>query len=164
MYIKGVSTRKVQAITEKLCCLEINSITVSKMTKILDEEFTLFRNRLLGAFSYIYKDVHYLKIRHGETVISMGILVSIGVNEESRREIIGISTSLSEGEVHLRQFLKSLVTRGLHRVKLIISDDLIGLKKARESIFTSITWQRCQFHMSQNSQNTLLKKNINRML
>ena len=158
MYIKGVSTRKVQAITEKLCGLEISSTTVSQMTKVLDEEFTLFRNRLLGAFTYIYMDAHYVKIRHGGTVISMAVLVAIGVNKEGRREILGISTSLSEAEVHWRGFLKSLVTRGLHGIKLIISDDHMGLKKARESVFPSIPWQRCQFHMSQNAQKYAPKK------
>ena len=152
MYIKGVSTRKVQAITEKLCGLEISSTTVSEMTKVLDEEFTIFRNRLLGSFHYVYLDAHYVKIRHGGTVISMAVLVAIGVNSEGRREVLGVATSLSEAEVHWREFLKSLQARGLHGVKLIISDDHVGLKKAREGVFPSVPWQRCQFHMSQNAQ------------
>ena len=160
MYIKGVSTRKVRAITEKLCGLEISSTTVSQMSKVLDEEFNLFRNRLLGSFTYLYLDANYVKIRHGGTVINMAVLVATGVNSEGRREILGVSTSLSEAEVHWREFLKTLQTRGLHGIKLIISDDHVGLKKARQAVFPSIPWQRCQFHLSQNAQRYAPKNSI----
>lgn len=164
MYIKGVSTRKVQAITEKLCGLEISSATVSEMTKVLDQEFDIFRNRKLGSFPYLYLDAHYLKIRHGGTVIDMAVLVGIGVNLEGRREVLGVSTSLSEAEIHWREFLKSLQSRGLHGVKLIISDDHVGLKKAKKVVFPSILWQRCQFHMSQNAQKYAPKTSFKRTI
>ena len=164
MYLKGVSTRKVESITQALCGLEFTSTQVSRATKELDEEFELFRNRLLGTFTYVFLDAIYLKVRHNGSVIDQSVLIAYGINEKGTREILGASTSLSEAEIHWRSFLESLLKRGLNGVELIISDDHVGLRKARQKVFPSIPWQRCQFHMSQNAQSYAprqsLKKDI----
>jgi len=78
--------------------------------------------------------------------------VAVGANPGQPREVLGTSVSLSEAEVHWREFLQSLVKRGLHGVRLIISDDHFGLKAARQKVFSSVPWQRCQFHLQQNVQ------------
>ena len=56
MYLEGVSTRKVQDITEKLCGYEISSTQVSRVTKELDEEFNRFRERPIGEICYLIID------------------------------------------------------------------------------------------------------------
>ena len=71
--------------------------------------------------------------------------------EDGRRTILGTSVSLSEAEVHWRQFLLSLKKRGLHGLKMITSDDHAGLKSALESVFPSVPWQRCQVHLQRNA-------------
>jgi len=160
MYLKGVSTRKVEAITQVLCGTDFTSTQVSRATKELDEEFKVFRNRLLGSFKYLFLDATYLKVRHNGTVIDQSMLIAYGVNLEGKREILGASTSLSEAEVHWRDFLESLVKRGLNGIELITSDDHIGLRKARQKVFPSVPWQRCQFHMSQNAQSYAPKQSL----
>lgn len=160
MYLKGVSTRKVEAITQVLCGIDFTSTQVSRATKELDEEFGVFRNRLLGTFKYLFLDATYIKVRHSGTVIDQAVLIAYGVNLEGKREILGASTSLSEAEVHWREFLESLVKRGLNGIELIISDDHTGLRKARQKIFPSVPWQRCQFHMSQNAQSYAPKQSV----
>ena len=152
MYLKGVSTRKVEKITEQLCGLEISSTQVSRMTKELDEEFNLFRNRDLGEFPYVVLDAIYLKVQHNGSVIDQAVFIAYGVNLEGKREILGISVSLSEAEVHWRGFFENLQRRGLKGVRLITSDDHPGLKAALRSVFPNVPLQRCQFHMSQNAQ------------
>lgn len=158
MYLKGVSTRKVQAITQELCGLEISSTQVSRLTKELDEEFELFRNRPLGYFKYIFFDALYLKVRHSGSVIDQAVFIAYGVNHFGRREILGTSVSLSEAEVHWRQFFEGLQKRGLKGVELVTSDDHKGLTAALRSVFPSVKWQRCQFHMCQNAQQYAPKK------
>ena len=59
--------------------------------------------------------------------------------------------ALSEAEVHWRNFLSELKDRGLHGIRLLVSDDHAGLKAARMAIFPSVPWQRCQFHLQQNA-------------
>lgn len=160
MYLEGVSTRRVQSITEKLCGFEISSTQVSRVTQELDEEFEKFRNRPIGEVCYLILDATYLKIRHNGSVISMAILLAYGVNAEGKREILGISASLSEAEVHWREFLKKLHARGMHGMRLGISDDHPGLKNARKAVLPSLPWQRCQFHLAQNAQSYAPRKSM----
>ena len=151
MYVQGVSTRKVAAITQELCGLEVNSTQVSRAAALLDEELQAWRNRPLGETPYLILDARYEKIRHGGSVVSCAVLVAIGVTPEGGRSILGVSVSLSEAEVHWREFLASLQDRGLHGVRYIVSDDHAGLKQAREARFAGVPWQRCQFHLAQNA-------------
>jgi transposase-like protein len=160
MYLEGVSTRRVQDITEKLCGYEINATQVSRATKELDEQFEQFRNRSIGEICYLILDATYLKVRHNGSVIDMAILLAYGVTPEGNREILGASVSLSEAEVHWREFLQKLQSRGMHGLRLIISDDHSGLKNARKSVYPSVPWQRCQFHLCQNAQNYVPKKSM----
>ncbi len=152
MYIKGVSTRKVQKITQELCGYEISSTQVSREAARLDEEFIAFRERIIGTMVYLFLDATYLKVRHDGSVIDMPCLVAYGVDPQGRRQVLGASMSLSEAEVHWREFLQSLQSRGLSGLQLIVSDDHPGLKSARRAVFPSVSWQRCQFHMAQNAQ------------
>lgn len=158
MYVKGVSTRKVKDVVQELCGLDISSSQVSVLSQRLDEELTEFRNRPLGEVAYVFLDARYEKIRHGGHVIDMSVLIAIGINSQGKREVLGVSTSLSEAMTHWKFFLDSLVARGLSGVQLIISDDHVGLKAAKQSIFPTIPWQRCQFHMSQNAQSYAPRK------
>jgi transposase-like protein len=152
MYLEGVSTRRVQDITEKLCGYEVSSTQVSRVTQELDGQFEQFRNRPIGAISYLIADAIYLKVRHNGSVIDMAILLAYGINPEGRREILGASASLSEAEVHWREFFKHLQSRGMNGLRLIVSDDHCGMKNARVAAFPSVPWQRCQFHLAQNAQ------------
>jgi len=152
MYLKGVSTRKVEKITQELCGVSFTSADVSRASKLLDENVTAWRNRSLGHFPYVYFDAIYEKRHEVGCIIDVAVLVAIGISESGKREVIGVSVSESEAELHWRNFMISLVERGLHGVELTISDAHKGLKAARKKVFTSVKWQRCQFHLQQNAQ------------
>jgi len=137
--------------TEELCGLEVSSVQVSRAAALLDEELSAWRNRPLGEIPYLILDARYEKIRHGGAVVSCAVLIAIGVTPEGARSILGVSVSLSEAEVHWREFLASLQDRGLHGVRYIVSDDHAGLEAAREARFAGVPWQRCQFHLAQNA-------------
>ncbi len=152
MYIQGVSTRRVRKITEELCGTEFSSAQVSRMVALLDEEVAQFKQRPLGELPYLYLDAHYEKVRHGGHVVGVAVLKAIGVTKKGEKQILDISVSLSEGEIHWRRFLEGLQRRGLVGVQLIVSDDHAGLKAALRSILPSVPWQRCLFHLAQNAQ------------
>jgi len=152
MYVEGVSTRKVTAITQELCGLDITSSQVSRATALLDEEIEAWRNRELGEYRYVILDARYEKVRHGGRVLDCAVLLAIGVGVDGQRTVLGVSAALSEAEVHWRAFLESLRDRGLFGMRLITSDDHSGLKAALRAVFPSIAWQRCQFHLQQNAQ------------
>jgi len=152
MYVKGVSTRKVSQITEQLCGTEISATQVSRIQKMLDEELEQFRERELQEYRVVYLDAHYEKVRVNGTVQDLAILKALGVNRWGKREVLGVSATLSEAEVHWRKFLQTLQRRGLQGVELVVSDDHVGLRAARRAVFPSVPWQRCQFHLAQNAQ------------
>jgi len=152
MYVQGVSTRKVKAITEQLCGTSVSSAMVSEAAAQMDGELEKWRERPLGEYPYLFVDAYYEQVREDGQVRHLAVLVAVGINPQGKREILGVSVSLSEHEIHWRTFLESLKQRGLGGVQLITSDDHAGLRAARLAVFGGIPWQRCQFHLQQNAQ------------
>jgi len=150
MYLQGVSTRKVTAVMQELCGLDVTSMDVSRAVRLLDEEFQKWRERPLGEIVYLLLDARYEKVRVAGSVVSCALLVATGITAEGQRTVLGVSVSLSEAEVHWREFLASLQERGLHGVRLIVSDDHKGIKAALQARFPGVPWQRCQFHLAKN--------------
>jgi transposase-like protein len=151
MYVQGVSTRKVKAITEQLCGVEVSAEQVSRAVAQLDKVLQEWRERPLGEIQYLYVDARYEKVREAGQVRDAAVLVATGMTPQGERQVLGVSVSLSEHETHWKAFLKSLKARGMNGVKLVISDDHEGLGAARRAILGSVPWQRCQFHLQQNA-------------
>ena len=102
MYVQGVSTRKVKAITEQLCGVSVSSTQVSNAASLLDSELEKWRERPLGEYPYLYLDAYYEQVREDGQVRHLAVLVAVGVNRAGKRDILGVSVSLSEHEVHYR--------------------------------------------------------------
>jgi transposase-like protein len=160
MYVQGVSTRKVTEVMQQLCGLEVCSTDVSRATALLDEELNQWRNRPLGQIQYIILDARYEKVRHAGTVVSCAVLIAVGINPQGRRQVLGVSVSLSEAETHWRSFLASLQERGLIGVQYVVSDDHAGLKAALQARLPAVPWQRCQFHLQQNAMQHVPKVSL----
>lgn len=152
MYVQGVSTRKVVEVTRELCGLDVSSTQVSRSAQLLDDELEQWRNRPLGNVPYVILDARYEKVRYGGAVVDCAVLIAIGVREDGKRSVLGVDVSLSEAEVHWRNFLESLQERGLHGTRLVVSDDHKGIKAALKTRLSGVCWQRCQFHLQRNAQ------------
>lgn len=140
MYIRGVSTRKVKAITETLCGFEVSAAQVSRATAQLDEVLQQWRDRELGEIRYLFLDARYEKVREAGQVHDLAILTATGISPMGERQVLGVSVSLSEHETHWKDFLISLKERGLKGTKLVISDDHAGLGAARRAVFGGVPW------------------------
>lgn len=152
MYIQGVSTRRVTKIVEQLCGFSVTAAQVSDAAKLLDDEIQIWRNQSLGSYRYLIVDATYEKVRMEQSVVSGAVLIAYGIDsKDGKRRVLGISTEISEAEVHWRKFLSSLVERGLHGIEMVTSDAHEGLKAARKAVFPTVKWQRCQFHLQQNA-------------
>lgn len=152
MYVAGVATRRVAAITEQLCGVSVSASQVSRAAAEMDAALEAWRNRPLGEFRYVYLDARYESVRIEGQIRDVAVLIALGVDPHGKRHLLGVSLSLSEAEVHWRTFLQSLISRGLCGVRLLISDDHTGLKAARKAVFGGVPWQRCQFHLQHNAQ------------
>ncbi|MGI6706928.1 MAG: IS256 family transposase [Clostridia bacterium] len=147
MVINGVSTRKVELITEELCGKKFSKSTVSALCKNLDPKVEAFRTRPLKCH---YPFAIYVKVRENGRIQSRGLLIAIAVNEEGHREITGFQLANSESESSWGEFFSSLKDRGLKNVHLVTSDDHKGLVNAVRKHFQGASWQRCQTHFSRN--------------
>jgi transposase-like protein len=152
MYIEGVSTRKVRAITEALCGLEVSKSQVSALTSRLDEEIAEWRQRpLTEEYPYLIVDARYEKIRRGGAVISQGVLVAVGVSATGYREVLGAWVADSESEASWGAVFSELKQRGLRGVRYVVSDDHASMVKAIGRHFQHVVWQRCQVHFVRNA-------------
>ncbi len=159
MYVQGVSTRKVKAITEELCGHEFSASTISRMNQHLDEELQKFAGRQLEeAYPYLILDARYEKVREEAVIRSQAVLIAIGVDWEGRRNVLAVELANRESLSSWKEFCLGLKARGLHGVELVISDDHAGLRKAIAEVFTEAAWQRCYVHFLRNALDYLPRK------
>lgn len=159
MYLQGVSTRKVAEVTEALCGTSFSKSQVSSLSQELDAEISHWRRRpLIGEYPYIIVDCLYEKVRINHGVVSQGILIVKGINQEGRREILSVDVADTESETTWSSVFKQLKERGLAGVRLVVSDDHLGLVKAARRYFQGAKWQRCQFHFMRNILDMAPKK------
>jgi len=159
MYIQGVSTRKVKAITEELCGHEVSASTVSTINQKLDEDLERFARRPLDEpYPYVVLDARYEKIREDSVIRSRAVLVAIGINWDGRRCVLGVELANRESATSWKEFLLGLRQRGLHGVELAVSDDHPGLRRATVEVLPEAAWQRCYVHFLRNALDHLPRR------
>jgi len=147
--VRGVSTRKIEAVLAELGIAGVSAGQVSQLCSALDEKVRQFRERPLGEIRYVWVDALYEKVREDERVESMAVVIATGVNLQGRREVLGLDVIPAESEEGWTQFFKSLKERGLHGVRLVVSDAHGGLKAAVRKVLKA-EWQRCKVHFYRN--------------
>jgi len=149
MYLQGVSTRKVRAITEELCGTEFSKDRVSALAQALDEELERWRKRpLRKRYPYLVCDARYEHVRDDGRIESEAVLVVMGVNEEGNREVLSVAVAPAEEEASWGEVLADLLERGLdpQAVRYVVSDDHRGLRAALARYLPRARWQWCQMH------------------
>jgi putative transposase len=159
MYVQGVSTRKVKAITEELIGHSFSASSISAVVKKLDGELARFAQRRLNeAFPYLILDARYDKVRIDSVIQSQAVLIAVGIDWEGRRQILGVELANRESRSSWREFLLGLKARGLRGVEFVVSDDHDGLKKAISECLSGAAWQRCYVHFLRNAIDHLPRK------
>lgn len=159
MYVQGVSTRKVKAITEELCGHEVSAATISRLSQGLDEELNQFASRKLeDAYPYLILDARYEKVREAGVIRSQAVMIAIGVDWEGRRNVLAVDLANRESQSSWKDFCLGLKARGLAGVELVISDDHTGLRNAIAEVFAEAAWQRCYVHFLRNALDYVPRK------
>jgi len=159
MYVQGVSTRKVKAITEELIGHSFSASSISAVVKKLDGELARFAQRRLNeAFPYLILDARYDKVRIDSVIQSQAVLIAVGIDWEGRRQILGVELANRESRSSWPEFLLGLKARGLRGVEFVVSDDHDGLKKAIAECLSGAAWQRCYVHFLRNAIDHLPRK------
>ena len=159
MYVQGVSTRKVKAISEELCGHSFSASAISGFNKKLDEELGRFARRELDSeYPYLILDARYEKVRENAVIRSRAVLVAIGIDWEGRRQVLGVEIANRESSTSWKDFLLGLKTRGLRGVIFAVSDDHPGLKRVIMEVLPEAYWQRCYAHFLRNALDYLPRK------
>ena len=157
-YIQGVSTRSVDNPVQAMGMSGISKSQslppakagVSRLCGEIDDKIHGFLDRPLeGEWPYLWLDATYVKMHEAGRIVPVAVTIAVAVNDQGRREVLGMAIGASEAETFWTSFLRSLVQRGLKGVKLVISDDHKGLKAAATRILGA-TWQRCRIHFMRN--------------
>ena len=164
MVLQGVSTRKVEAVTQELCGASFGKSQVSKLCQALDPLVLTWRERPLGSFPFVLVDALVVKVREDRRVKQCCLLIATGISESGHRHLLGFALSDKESEVSWHAFFVSLKARGLTGVDFVISDDHAGLVKAIESSFVGASWQRCQAHFIRNLSDACPKAEVEAFL
>src|SRR5215468_5159521 len=152
-YLHGTSTRKVDDLVKALGADSgIFKSEVSRICADLDTEVAAFRDRSLAGqpFRYVFLDATYCKARVDHRVVSQAVVVATGVAADGHREVLGFDVGDSEDGAFWTAFLRSLKTRGLAGVQLVISDAHAGLQAAIAAVLIGASWQRCRVHFLRN--------------
>jgi transposase-like protein len=152
MYIQGVSTRKVTAISEELCGHSFSASAISDINKKLDNELGRFaRRQLESEYPYLIIDARYEKLRENGVIRSRAVLVAIGIDWEGRRQVLAVELANRESATSWKDFLLGLKRRGLRGVVFAVSDDHPGLRRAIMEVLPEAYWQRCYVHFLRNA-------------
>ena len=159
MYVQGVSTRKVKAITEELCGHAFSVSAISAINKRLDESLDAFARRPLAeTFAYLILDARYEKVREGGVVMSQAVLIAIGIDWNGRRQILAVEMANRESRSSWKDFLLGLRRRGLNGVEFVVADDHAGLRSAVREVLAEAAFQRCYVHFLRNALDHLPRK------
>jgi putative transposase len=159
MYVQGVSTRKVKAITEELCGHSFSASSISAINKKLDESLAQFASRRLSeAFPYLILDARYEKVREAGVIAGQAVLIAIGVDWDGRRQVLGVELANRESRSSWRDFLLGLRERGLTGVEFVVADDHAGLKASIREVLPEAAYQRCYVHFLRNALDYVPRK------
>jgi transposase-like protein len=150
-YVLGVSTRKVERLVETMGVEGISKSQVSALAASLDEGLAAFRNRPLDQdYPFLWLDAMVVKAREAGRSVHVHVVVATGVSAGGQREILACDVLPAEDGAGWLSLLRSLKSRGLRGVKLVVSDAHGGLRDAIASVFDGAAWQRCRTHFMAN--------------
>ena len=151
MYLAGVSTRRVEDITEALWGLRVSSSTVSALNQKIYAQIEAWRNKPIeGTHPYVFLDGIWLKRCWGGEVRNIAVLVAVGVGTDGFREVLGVMEGAKEDKDSWAAFLRYLKGRGLAGVRLVVSDKCLGLVESLADFYPEARWQRCAVHFYRN--------------
>ena len=161
MYLAGVSTRRIEDITELLWDAKLSAGTMSRLNGKVYEQIEVWRNRpLSGAYPYVYLDGIYLKRNWGGEYENVAILIAMAVNQRGEREVIGATEGMKEDKESWLGFLRHLKGRGLQGTQLFIADKCTGLIEAMAEVFPRARYQRCIVHFYRNVFSVVPRKKV----
>ena len=149
--LAGVSTGRVEDVSEILWGSGVSAATVSNLNEKSFEAVEEWRNRPLErACPYVCVDGIYLKRSWGGSCENVAVMVAMGVNDDGHREVIGAAEGFTESAECWREFLSWLRSRGLRGVRMFAGDKAAGMVGSIAEVFPEAACQRRAVHFYRN--------------
>lgn len=152
MYARGMTVRDIRGHLEELYGVNVSPDLISAVTSEVMEELQAWQHRPLEAvYPIIYLDALVAKVRVSHRVVNRSLYTAIGINQDGRKEILGLWLSGSEGAKFWMQVVSELRERGVEDIFFACVDGLKGFPEAIEAVFPHAVVQTCIVHMVRNS-------------
>ena len=136
MYLAGVSTRRIEDVSEILWGSSVSASTVSNLNEKAFASVEEWRNRPLDrAYPYVYVDGIYLKRSWGGSYENVAVMVAIGVNDDGFREVIGARRGVHGVGGVLAGVPLVAESRGLRGVRMFTGDKAAGMVGSIAEVF-----------------------------
>ena len=151
MYLAGVSTRRVDDISQLLWGERMPSQTLSDKLKRVYDQIDRWRNRPLDSeYPYVFMDGVWHKRSWGGGVENVSVLVAIGVDADGRREVIGVAEGMKEDKA-TREEVRGARNESRERgAGQVVGDRCAGLVATVDSMLPKARYQRCMVHFMRN--------------
>ena len=152
-FLRGISTRGVGRVVALLTGESVSAQTVSRLTRVLDQQVEQFHHAPLGdEWCYLILDGVWLKVRRAFGPQKVLLLVAYGVRTDGRRQLLAFVRAKSESQAGWEGLLNDLYRRGLRgqRLQLVITDGCPGLAAAIPAVYPRARHQRCWVHKMRN--------------
>jgi putative transposase len=154
LYARGLTVRDIQAQLQEIYGVEVSAGLISEVTdEVLDEVKTWQSRPLENMYPVMFLDALMVKMRHDGRVENRAVYVAIGINEEGRKDVLGLWSSANEGAKFWLGVMTELRNRGLRDVYIVCTDGLKGFPDAISSVFPKAQVQTCIVHMIRASLN-----------
>ncbi|WP_053404745.1 IS256 family transposase [Persicobacter sp. CCB-QB2] len=160
LYAKGMSLRDISEYIEDMYDTKVSAQTLSSIVDKILPEVKAWQNRdLKSVYPIVWMDAFHFKVR-GEDgrVTSRAVYNVLALDEEGKKELIGMYVSESEGAKFWLNVLTHLKNRGVEDILIACTDNLKGFSEAIQSIFPKTEIQKCVIHQIRNSTKYVASK------
>ena len=150
LYAKGVTTREIADLIEKMYGSHYSPAQVSNISKQMIPKVEAYHKRKLSdRFFCVYLDATYLPLCR-ETFEHEAVYIAIGIRPNGHKEVIDYCIAPSENVEVWTEMLQNMRSRGLKQVELFLSDGVVGMKTALAKTYPKAHFQRCLVHVMRN--------------
>jgi putative transposase len=147
-----MTTREIQGQLKELYGVEVSPDLISDITDSVLEDVQAWQSRALEAFyPIVYLDAIHVKMRSSGHVQNCAFYVALAINDEGKKELLGLWLGEAEGAKFWLSVLTELKNRGVEDILIASVDGLKGFPEAIAAVFPRTQVQLCIVHMIRSS-------------
>lgn len=159
--VNGYSKAKIEKLCQSLG-IPYSEDALQILEEFIEEKLDYLRNRPLCKEMFsVFIDAYHTELREDGKMQSISIFVSTGIDLKGYKHILGYWVMKGrENTGFWTEILQSLISRGLSKVAIFVTDHFSGLDKLISKLFPLSDHQFCFIHLYRNLKNKLTLKSM----